>query len=491
MVKLKKLISITFLLMGMLLLLMGCAEDEAPFQSVSPLQIVLQGPSGDVEFNAYVTFKWAASGGSGTFSNYSYTFGANPAVNTTDNTVTFENLTAGTYNFSVIVTDSKGATATSPTKALTVLADGVNPIATITGGPAEGSLVASGSSVTFNWSAIDSSTFGAIAGYTYKMENTSGGYLKQSAGVVQTVTATFDSLTAGPYVFSIGTVDNAGNTDVDSVAFDVQAANIIWIDDHDMGGLSAEFGEKMNDWAVAFNGFAWQEFDMSTAYNNAASSEDVCVELEALLNSPGSTVETVVWDESGTDDNYMFWYSTNGVGTRTPWLFNFLDNGGNLVIIGSNIMGQVYNTNPPAVGEFEDIYMGINTFTVFDTTVTVDTVFVNGVWTIVYDSTIAETFPWDDDDYVTLVGDTTLGYTNISIDVAKDEGTHQNGLVYAGLNASAIPILYDDDTGLPVGYSFVMPGGGKMVVLGMNLYYSPTSEITAVIQKLLADEFGH
>jgi len=492
MVKIKKLISITFLLMGVLLLIIGCAEDETPFQSVAPLKIVLDGPTGDVEFNAYVTFKWAASGGSGTFASYTYTFGSLAAQTTTDNIVRFSNLTPGSYNFSVVVTDSKGATATSATKTITVLTDGVSPTAGITGGPAAGSKVATGGSVTFNWSAIDSSTFGAIAGYAYVLENTfDGSYLKQSTGSVQAVSATFDSLTTGTYTFSLTTTDNAGNTDVDTVGFEVFPANILWIDDHDMGGLSEEFGEKMNNWGVAFTGFAWQEYDMTTAYNNAASSEDVCVELEAMLNTPGSAIETVVWDESGTDDNYMFWYSTNGIGTRTPWLTNYLDNGGNLVIIGSNIMDQVYNANPPAVGEFEDIYMGINTFTVFDTTITADTVIINNILTVVYDTTIVETLPWDHDDYVTLAGDTTLGYTNISIDVAKDEGTHQDGLVYAGLNASAVPILYDDDTGLPVAYTFDMPAGGKMIVLGMNLYFSPTSEITSMIQKILTDELNH
>ncbi len=495
MIKLKKSISITFLLMGVLLLLMGCAEDEAPFQSVSPLKIVLQGPSGNVEFNAYVTFKWAASGGSGTFSSYSYTFGAAAAVTTTGNSVTFTNLTAGTYNFSVVVTDSKGATATSVTRSITVDTDGISPVAGITGGPTEGSKVATGNTVTFNWSAVDSSTFGAIAGYSYKLENTTdGSYLKQSSGTVQAVSATFDSLTTGAYTFSIGAVDNAGNTDVDSVMFTVRPANILWIDDDYKGGLSEEFTEKVNDWGVALNGFAWQEFDANdnlvpmVDYTAVMTNMDM---MENLVNGAGSTIETIIWDENGSDDNYLLWYSTNDSlpTTDRPWLRDFLDNGGNLVLIGSNILDQIYNDNPPAVGEFEDVYMGIETFTVFDTTITSDTVFVGGVLTIVYDTTIAETYPWDHGDYVTLTG--AAGYSDISIDVAKDENTHQDGLVFDGISASAVPILIDDDSDSPVGYIYAIPTGGKIVVLGMNLYFSPTTEITAVIQKLLTDEFGH
>jgi hypothetical protein len=498
MIKNKKSYLLVFLLMGVFLLMFGCAEDDSPATPTeSALQLDLISPSGVVPYKSTATYIWNARGGAGSYS-YSYVFTGAAAVSTPNTSVTFQDLDAGAYTFAVTVTDGKGGTASANSATLTVLdLDSTaiqNPTVEITQSPLEGGDVAAGGSVTFSWSGADASPFGGLEGYMYKIENTTdGSYVKETTAMVMATTVTFDALTSGAYTFTLTATNVYDKVTSSVVTFTVKPAHILWIDDHDLGGLSQEFGERKNEWEVALNGYAFEEFDMAANYTASTVVADL---LEAKLNGAGSSFNTIIWDEAGTDDYYMMWYSTNGVGTRTPWLFNFLDNGGNAVFIGSNIMGQIYNTDIPAPGDFEDLYMGLDTFQ--DTIITVtsiDTILVQdpgtGNWyptyTFHYDTSYRD--PWSEDDYVTLDGEN--GYTSITIDVAKDDGTHQDGVVFPGIAASATVILSDDDTGEPVGYVWTNPvSGGKFVALGMNLYYSPTAEIRAVIDKILMDEFG-
>jgi hypothetical protein len=109
---------------------------------------------------------------------------------------------------------------------------------------------------------------------------------------------------------------------------------------------------------------------------------------------------------------------------------------------------------------------------------------------IVADTSITDA--WANDDYVTLTGDN--GFSNITIDVGKDAGTLQGSYIFNILDLESTgmdikPIMLDDDTGLVTSYIVNTGKGGKIAVLGMNLYFSPTAEIRAVIQKILTEEF--
>ncbi len=493
--KFKKSLTTLLVVAVAMLFLVGCAEDESPVAPSNPLEIViLAGPSGDVPFNAYVTFKWQAKGGSGNYTQYSYQLSGvdASAQNTVETTKTYQDLSGvGDHTFTVTVTDSKGATAQA-SRSFKVIQDAAAPTVSIEMGPAEGSKVAENTSVTFTWSGDDpGSFFGLIDGYEFSLTS-DGGYSNTSGGMVDATSASFDSLPSGNFTFKVKAIDNAGLSSMDSVKFVVQKANIMLIDDFDFGGKNEEFLER-NEWATALNGFAWEELDMSETYTVSSATADV---LEEKVNGAGSTTETIIWNENGSDDNFMMWWSTNGVGSRTPWLFNFLDRGGNLVLIGSNIMDQIWNSVPPAAGDFEDVYQGLipdSEFVQIDTTITTTTRYDSalGGWVTVVDTSYdTTTFDvWMNDDYITLTG--ANGYTNISIDVGKDPNTHQDGYVFTLLKPSAKPIMIDDDTGFVTGFVYENAFGGKVVTLGMNLYYSPTQEIRDVVQKILSEEFGH
>jgi hypothetical protein len=493
--RLKAIKVVAFLLMGAALIYFsGCAEDENPVTPSSPIQInILGGPSGEVPFNAYVTYKWQATGGSGNYTSYSYQLSGVDATpqSTLETTKTYYNLTQGAHTFTVTVTDDAGNTADA-SRSITVGTDAATPVVAITLSPIAGSKVAVGVPVTFAWSAGDpDSYFGAIVDYDYEL--TRNDTVVVTMTNVKATVASFEGLLAGHHVFTVTARDNAGLTESTAVEFYVVPANIVWMDNQDMGSVYDEFVQQQ-EWVAALNGFAWEEFDIIDNYTSTSTA--LANVLEPYINAPGSPINTVIWDDEGVDENYMLYYSTNGVGARAPWLFNFLDRGGNLILIGSNIMDQIYDNVPPTTGQFEVDYMG------FMADSTLMEVISDTTFEWVYDSTLQQevqvrviTFDttyydaWMNDTYITLTGDN--GYTNITIDVAKDPNTEQASYLFYTLNGTAVkPIMLDDDTGAITGYVVETGHGGKIAALGMNLYYSPTAEIKNVIQKILVDEFG-
>ncbi len=500
----KKFLHISFLITGLLLLIVGCAEDESPVTPEGqPLLLSLISPTGEIPYHGTATYSWSTRGGAGTYT-YRYTFGSNPEVtNYTNSKVTYTMLENGSYTFSVTVTDKDNKTASVQSGTLTVAefdsSTIVQPTLAFILSPEAGRDVAENAPLTFSWEGADASVNGGIKGFEYKLENvTTSTVVSQTDTITQETTISFAALTAGDYYFSVTAINEYDLTISDSVAFAVKPAYILWMDDHDLGTDAAEFIERKNDWGAALSGFAWEEFDVNDNYVGSTATCDI---MEALVN--GSTFETIIWDEGGTDDNYLLWYSTNGIGARAPWLIDYLENGGNLIMIGSNMMGQIVDDSgaPPADSSYEDFYMGMIPDSVMDVinmTIDEDSAWVNGIWSAVYDTTYDTTNVWpyaDDAVYMAYGGYTTLsgnnGYTDISIDVAKDGDTHQNGIAFYLLKPG-IKTIFSDADGDPVGYVYDPPGtSGKIAVLGMNLYFSPAAEIRSVIQKILIDEFGH
>ncbi len=519
MIRIKKYISIALLLMGGLILMFGCAEDESPVTPTDDLlQLTLISPTGSIPYHGTATYSWNTRGGAGTYS-FSYTLTGQSAVATSNSKVTFTNLEAGDYLFSVIVTDTKNNTNSADSDTLTVLPFDSSAIDTptiaITNSPLEGKEVPLNVPVTLGWESTDPSLVGGgIKGYVYKLENvTSTTVIAEEDSLVLETTRTFENLTEGDYVFTITTTNFHDVTASDTATFTVKVPYILWLDDHHLGPAAAinseEFVEKANDWGAALNGFAWQEYDV---YENNPTLTD----MDNLVS--GSTFETIIWDQDGSVDNDLMEQSLNDSAgtTNTPWLHDFLDNGGNLVLVGANIpsimvSSDTFTTGPrqvigehltPATGDFEDVYMGIIPDYYeesIDSTVYTHEEWINGEWETVIDSVIYDssyTFPYADNHiwhgyggYTTLTG--TNGYTDITIDVAKDENTHQDGVAFLFLQNTIKPIILDGD-GEVVGYVYDPPTtAGRVVVLGMNLYYSPSVEIRDIIQKILTDEFGY
>ena len=213
--RLKAIHGLAFLLMGAILLFLGgCAEDENPVTPSSPLVISVGGSSSlEVPFNAYVTYTWSASGGSGIYTTYTYQLeGVDASAQTSvETSKTYYNLPQGSHVFTVTVTDNAGTTATA-TKTTVVLADAAVPVIEITQGPIAGSQVAETNSVAMMWTGGDpNSYFGAIADYSYELRRDDSVQVASASHVVAT-SATFDSLQVGHHVFTVTAYDNGGLT---------------------------------------------------------------------------------------------------------------------------------------------------------------------------------------------------------------------------------------------------------------------------------------
>jgi len=501
----KKTLIISLALIVPLLFFMGCAEDGKPVAPDSPLSIKLvAGPSGEVPFNAYVTYQWQAIGGSGEYTDYSYSLTRNGGAHESGsasslNTITFKDLDVGEYVFTVTVTDSKSGTASSTPRSISVTSSTAMPVVAITQSPTEGSDVAENMPVTFAWAGDDpEAEFGVVTGYTYK--------LMRDTTVVESVddqtylkTVTIDSMTQGAYMFIVTAHNNAANNASDSISFNVIPANVLWIDDYDLGGESAEFVESQEK-IIQLDGFAWNEFDIMENYSERGSTIPL---LENILNDPQSTIEAVIWDQEETWGPFELYYATNG-GTL---LADYLDRGGNLVLIGNETNDQIIfnpdsnafvGTIPPAEDDWEAIYQGIPTDLLVtitsDTTDTLITDPVTGLEVpakiITFDTTYTDPYEYHGTSYsggVPLTG--MNGYPNISVDVGKVDPNEKSAYAYWKLSPEAKVITVDEDETVTC-YIYQAAGAGKVVTVGIPLYYSPTQEYKDLIQKVLKEEFG-
>ena len=486
---LKKSLIISLALIVPLLFFMGCAEDESAVAPGKDLSVILlAGPQGEVPFNAYVTYKWQAKGGSGNYTGYDYTFTRNGSpvdagTGVLINSVTFTDLQPGNYTFSLSVTDTDNKSA-SISRDITVVTSEAVPVVSITQSPLAGGELTENSAATFNWEGDDPDAyFGIVTGYTMNLMRDDTVAVLNVTTPVQVTSITIDSLAVGSYKFTVIAHNNAGLVAEDAVSFIVRLPNLIWIDDHYLGSIPAEFAERQER-VETFDGYAWMEYDRH-------DGDDIYVDLNVILNDPASEAEVAIWDADGLGTSALYWFTGGYYAYDDLALVTFLDNGGNMIFIGSDVNDWAWENLPPATGDFDNKYMGLadSELEVIESDTTEEWVVVDGkevlVRTVTFDTTYYN--PWDYSDYVTLSG--ANGYSDISIDIGKDPGTHQNSSVYYKFAGEVKEITTDDAMELPAGYVYDF-GAGKVVVLGYNLYYSPTAQYKDVIQKIMKDEFG-
>jgi hypothetical protein len=493
----KKSLIISLAVIVPLLFFVGCAEDEQPVAPVSSLTLKLvAGPEGEVPFNAYVTYQWQVIGGSGDYTNYSYSLTRNGAAFETGsaasmNNVRFTNLAVGSYTFTVTVTDSKNATA-QDTRSMTVVSSSAVPVVSITSSPVAGGKVAEYKSVSFTWTGDDpEADFGTITGYTFKlMRDTT----MVGGSDVQTYdnSVAFDSVLTGEHTFYVNAFNNAGMMASDSVKFSVIPANVLWIDDYYQGGIPAEFVEYQEK-VVELNGYAWTEFDI---HDNMDGDFSTMAPLDEIINGPGSNIKAVIWDAETTFGPYELYFATNGGGDL---LGPFLDNGGNLVIIGNEIQDLIYDNYPPLAGEWEVVYQGISTEELMvvtsDTTDTLITdpgtgALIPGI-IVTFDTTYYD--PYEYYGFVYGAADPLKGlegYPDLTVDIGKIDPSESEGYAYWNISPDA-KVIAETSDGIVACYIYQPVGRtGKVVTIGIPLYFSPTANYTDLIQKVLGEEFG-
>jgi hypothetical protein len=476
---------LTWLIAGLIaalaIILSGCSTDKPwePNPSGTFTVFIISGPTDSLQvpLGSAVAYNWSYSNGTGAVQyQHNYDDGEWTALSR-ETVASVSNLTMGYHTFGIRAVDENGAT--SEVSAVFGVVETSIPTVVITESPDEGSFVAAGSSIEFTWVGDDGNVGPNYLTYQY----TFGEY---TSPWVPTNTVSFDQVAiADPAVFSVRARDLVGNTsEWVSVSFVIKNATILLIDDYlwttGFGDADrAAEREQKQFYRDALYGFAYAEWD-----NDIAGAP-------IMANLAG--YNTVIWlsdsDVCSADPNYRLWFDVGAEGGGV--LKDFIDAGGHLILTGSEILGYLYNTNPPAAADFECAYLGVS-----------DTVVIDAVDTTVtpWDTTYAPTWVSSSDfTWAVKDADQEGSYPDsMKIDVAKngDQLACNASLVY--LKAGIEPIFV---TGLDVGneepenYGQVCgwlyaPGGtAKSATMAFDTYSMPMLGIRQAFRTIL-DRFG-
>ncbi|MBC8400948.1 MAG: hypothetical protein H8E14_05615 [Candidatus Marinimicrobia bacterium] len=328
-------ICLGFLMVGCEDFLKPASEEEIdPRAAIALNTVITEGPAdgADLLFYSSPTIKWKGEIYPGYVAGFNWTMlkkGVDDyydhASGTMEMIKSFPNLEEGDYTFTVAAIDDKDSVdATPATIEFTILATDVDAAAIrFTKSPTDGSYRAPGNSVFFEWTASDPSTFGSIASYSYRLDGTGASATSWSSANLSVTSAAITDLQLGVYSFEVKAVDNSGTAAVSSIDFEVKAPSVLVVDDYVPATTSAFLDEIATDNIVAtiLRDWAWAEWDVSEVGATPT-----------LAELAGYT--TIIWYVDGGP--YSFYYYAGG-SVENP-LDDFLDGGGNLWLIGDEIL---------------------------------------------------------------------------------------------------------------------------------------------------------
>jgi len=175
--------------------------------------VSLTAPANSASFSAgaNITVSATASDPDGTVSKVEFRAGTTPlgTVTVAPYTVTWNNVSAGSYSLTAIATDNKGATKTSNAVNITVVANQA-PTVSLTA-PNSGSVYTTGSSIVLNATASDSD--GTVASVQFYNGSTLLG-----TAMTAPYSITWSSVPAGNYALTAKATDNKGAATTSIVA---------------------------------------------------------------------------------------------------------------------------------------------------------------------------------------------------------------------------------------------------------------------------------
>ncbi len=441
----------------------GCGTDD-PWVVEPDTDIVLSivsGPSGTVANGSSVAFSWSSRGGVGEVT-YRYQLASQGWSEWSNSThVTFSDV-AGPASYAFVI-EARGETSGSASITRNFDVTDTSPATTIVESPIEGSFVATGSTIPFTWESEDPGGYGENIEFSYSTNFQAGG--PDTSNWIPTRTVTFvDVEAADPALFILWSRNPAGTFATDTVSFVTKDATILYVDDYQWLNLAGNADmpkerDQKQFWRDVLEGYAFAEWD---------------IELQGMPDSAYVlNFSTIVW----ASDSYLgdaagtWWYQIGGPGESS--IHYFMENEGNIVAAGANILQWMYNTNPPAPGDFEYEWFGIND--------------VDG-WDY-----------WADFTWAVSAGNYAALPDSMKIDVGKNGDQTDYAEDIFGFRDSTV-ILYtkglDIDGEEPwdyeesVGHIFY-PGGGaaRGAMLNFDAYSMPLAGIRATYQTILT-EFG-
>ncbi len=450
------------LVTALAIMISGCGtEDPWSPDPSRPLDLsMVSGPADTVAYGSDISFSWTSTGGTGEV-QYQYRRDSGSwSILSNLTSVIHEDLTnAGAdplaVTFDVRAEDAANdADTVSQTFWIDIAppADATPPTAWIISSPAEGSFVAAGSNITFTWDGDDPEDGDNVV-FWYSWLG-----VVSDTSTSRTVTLT-NVAAADPAVFSLWAMDNSGNdSDSASVSFVTKDATILYVDDYLWSAPATERDQKQF-YRDVLEGYAFAEWDI------------------ALQGMPDSAYvlnfSTIIWasDSDVGDADGTWWYEIGDPGESS--LHYFMDNGGHLLAAGANILQWIYNSNPPAPGDFEYDWLGLNDTDGWDY--------------------------WDDFTWAVSAGN----YAGIPDSMKIDVGKNGDQVDYAedifGFRDSTVILftkgldIYGEepyDYGISVGHIFY-PGGGSAIsaMINFDVYSMPLAGMRATFGVVLT-EFG-
>ena len=322
------------------LFLTGCdsflnPEDESEIDPTADVVLnstITEGPADGATllYNSSPTFKWKGEVFPGYVAAFSWTMEkvGDTFADANDSAMamahTFTNLVEGDYIFTLEAIDDQDSVEITPSVVNFSVAasDLISPVIRFLQSPTDGSFRAPGSSVFFEWTASDASSFGSIAGYSFRLSGTGTSATDWTDYNLSTTSAVFTDIQAGSYVFQVKAIDNSDlECNPYEIAVTVKTPTILVVDDYTpaanpfLNEISTDniVGTVLRDWS-------WEEWDVET--NDLPTAADL------------AGYSSVIWYVDG-DPAAFYDYADNTIDNP---LDDFLDGGGNLWLMGSEIL---------------------------------------------------------------------------------------------------------------------------------------------------------
>ena len=321
-----------------LLFVASCDRKHEPlapeFAPLALNSIITLGPAdgAGLVYLSSPTFKWKGEVSPGTVTGFKWTF-VDAAGDTTESewdmemAQSFQNLVEGDYSFAVIAMADSGldeiVETTAAARHFSVLAsDVVVPIVTLVDQPTDDSKKPPGANVFLSWTASDESIYGEVVGYSFRLAGDGLSATDWSDWNLDVTSAAYADMSLGSYTFEVKARDNSGlESAVTTCSFDVIPPTILIVDDDsDMPDLATDawMHEILRD-------YSWADWDV--AERGIPTAADL------------SGYSTVAWYvDASTRSFYYFGLPESSPDYVANPLKNFLDGGGNLWLMGGEIL---------------------------------------------------------------------------------------------------------------------------------------------------------
>jgi hypothetical protein len=461
-----KILAAAGLVLSVAIIIAGCSTEEpwSPTGGGGLNLSLVSGPSDSVTvpLGNTISFSWTSTGGSGAIQYRSRLDSGDWSGWSRNTFVTLHGLAEGLHTFSIQAQDAAN-NSREISSIFRVVAMGEDdtdlPSVTVTQSPVEGSFVATGSSVSFSWEGTDP-TAGDNLLYRYTFAGATSEWIPAR-------TVTFTNLAADTAAqFVLEAMDPSGNISESAmVSFIVKDATILYVDDYQwvdpfQNVDMVKEREQKAFYRQVLEGYAFAEWDVALQRGMPDSAYIV-----------GFTTVVFASDSRLGDASSTWWFEVGDAGGGV--LRYYMENGGHLLAAGANILQWIYNSNPPAAGDFEFDWFGI-------------------------DSTAGWDF-WADFTWAVSAGNFEELPDSMKIDVGKNGDQIDYAEDIFGFRDSAA-VMYvkgldiaggePADYGVSVGHIFYPDGGSaKTAMLNFDAFSMPLPEIRRTFQ-LILNEFG-